>query len=174
MSFSVEKSVEILESTPTVLDTMLRGLSDDWTTTNEGGDTWSPYDVVGHLVHGEKNDWIVRVEVILSDGPDKALKPLDRFAQFEASKGKSLTQLLDEFKLARKESLERLRAKNLTEADLSRKGVHPAFGDVTLSQLLATWVAHDLDHISQISRVMAKQYKSDVGPWIEYLKILKS
>jgi len=172
MSFSIEKSIEILERTPEVLETMLGNVSAEWTENNEGGETWSVFDVLGHLVHGEKTDWLPRMEIILSDAPDKTFKPFDRFAQFEESKGKTLAQLLDEFKELRKKNIGVLRDKNLSGRTLEEKGVHPAFGEVTLSQLLATWTVHDLDHIAQISRVMAKQYKEEVGPWIEYLRIL--
>ena len=172
MSFTVEKSIEILERTPEVLETMLQNVSADWTENNEGGETWSVFDVLGHLVHGEKTDWIARMEIILSDAPDKNFAPFDRFAQFEDSKGKTLRELLKEFKGLRKKNVDVLRSKKLTTENLEQKGVHPAFGEVTLRQLLATWTVHDLDHISQISRVMAKQYKEDVGPWTQYLKIL--
>ena len=173
MAFSLKRSVEILERTPDVLYTMVYGISDDWTQHNEGGETWSVFDVVGHLIHGEKPDWVTRAEIILSENPDKKFAPFDRLAQFEESKGKTLAQLLEEFKLLRKKNIERLLSKNLTEKDFDKTGIHPSFGEVKLSQLLSTWVAHDLDHISQVARVMAKQYREDVGPWIEYLKILK-
>ena len=173
MAFSLKRSVEILERTPDVLYTMVYGISDDWTQHNEGGETWSVFDVVGHLIHGEKADWVTRAEIILSENPDKKFAPFDRLAQFEESKGKTLAQLLEEFKLLRKKNIERLLSKNLTEKDFDKTGIHPSFGEVKLSQLLSTWVAHDLDHISQVARVMAKQYREDVGPWIEYLKILK-
>ncbi|CCH55753.1 hypothetical protein BN8_05038 [Fibrisoma limi BUZ 3] len=174
MTFSLDRSIELLERTPNVFKIMLLGLSADWTATNEGGDTWSPYDVLGHLIHGERTDWIPRAEVILAENADKTFTPFDRFAQFEESMGKSLAQLLDEFAAVRSQNLDRLRAFNLTDQDLDKKGVHPALGEVTLSQLLATWVVHDLNHIAQISRVMAYQYKNEVGPWIEYLRILNS
>ena len=174
MSFTVEKSIEILERTPEVLETMLQNVSADWTENNEGGETWSVFDVLGHLVHGEKTDWIARMEIILSDAPDKKFAPFDRFAQFEESRGKTLCELLEEFKGLRKKNVDVLRSKKLTIENLEQKGVHPAFGEVTLKQLLATWTVHDLDHISQISRVMAKQYKEAVGPWTQYLKILNS
>ena len=173
MAFSLKRSVEILERTPDVLYTMVYGISDYWTQHNEGGETWSVFDVVGHLIHGEKADWVTRAEIILSENPDKKFAPFDRLAQFEESKGKTLAQLLEEFKLLRKKNIERLLSKNLTEKHFDKTGIHPSFGEVKLSQLLSTWVAHDLDHISQIARVMAKQYKEEVGPWIEYLKILK-
>lgn len=153
---------------------MLGNVSADWTSNNEGGDTWTVYDIVGHLIQGEKTDWIARMEIILSDNPDKTFEPFDRFAQFEESKGKSLTQLLDEFKNLRQKNMEHVRSKKLTAKDLEATGIHPAFGAVTLSQLLSTWTVHDLNHIAQISRVMAKQYKAEVGPWVEYLRILQS
>lgn len=174
MLFTLTQSTEILERTPGVLEAMLQGISGAWTTANEGGDTWSAYDIVGHLIHGEKTDWIPRAAIILSERADKTFEPFDRFAQFEASWGKSLSQLLEEFRALREKNLALLRSKNLTGADLEKRGVHPTFGEVTLSQLLATWVAHDLNHIAQIARVMAKRYQADVGPWIAFLRILQS
>jgi hypothetical protein len=175
MNFTLEKSLEILERTPDVLITMLRGISVEWTSANEGGETWSVFDILGHLIHGEKTDWIPRTEIILSENNrDKKFEPFDRFAQFENSKGKTLNQLLKEFKKFRKRNIEYLISKNITDKDLEEKGIHPALGEVTLSQLLSTWVVHDLNHITQISRVIAKQYKTEVGPWIEYLKILQT
>ncbi|MEI9912078.1 MAG: DinB family protein [Bacteroidota bacterium] len=169
----MRKSIEILERTPGVLTALLQNISDDWTSRNEGGETWSVYDIIGHLIHGERTDWIPRADIILSKKPNRNFEPFDRLAQLEESKGKSLTQLLDEFGLLRKKNIEYLRSKKLTGKNLEEKGIHPAFGEVTLSQLLSTWVVHDLNHIAQISRVMAKQYKAEVGPWIEYLKILQ-
>ncbi|MBL0745639.1 DinB family protein [Chryseolinea lacunae] len=174
MQFTIQKSVEILERTPQLLEIMLGGLSEEWIENNEGPETWSPYDVVGHLIHGEKTDWIPRMEIILSSKADKSFEPFDRFAQFDEGAPKTLTQLLNEFKALRKQNLNRLRAQNITQNDLLQEGRHPAFGPVTLSQLLATWVAHDLNHIGQISRVMAKQYEQEVGPWKAYLGILKA
>jgi hypothetical protein len=173
MQFDLNRSLEILERTPLILESMLGWLSEDWVMNNEGADTWSPFDVVGHLIHGETTDWITRMDIILSGAADRTFKPFDRFAQFRESEGKTMQQLLDEFKRARKHNTELLRSKNLTEADLQLTGIHPSFGQVTLQNLLATWVVHDLDHIMQIARVMAKQYRSEVGPWVEYLKILK-
>ena len=173
MNFTLEKSMDILERTPDVLNTMLQNVSPEWTSNNEGGQTWSVYDIIGHLIHGERTDWIPRVEIILSEKHDKKFEPFERLAQFEGSKGKTLAQLLDEFKTLRKKNIECLCLKKLTEKNLEEKGTHPTFGEVTLSQLLSTWVVHDLNHISQISRVMAKQYKAEVGPWIEYLRILQ-
>jgi len=174
LPFNLSQAIEVLERTPLLLDTMLRNLSDGWTIHNEGEETWSPYDVMGHLIHGESTDWIARMDIILSDGPNKIFAKFDRFAQFEESKGKTLTQLLDEFRTVRQKNIAYLKSKKLTEADLNKTGVHPAFGEVTLKQLLSTWTVHDLNHIAQISRVMAKQYATEVGPWIEYLRILKS
>lgn len=174
MNFDLEKSMQILERTPAVLHTMLQDISDDWTSPNEGGDSWSVYDIVGHLIHGEKTDWISRAEIILSENGNKEFKPFDRFAQFENSKGKSLSQLLNEFELLREFNVQHLRSKNIIPGLLESKGIHPDFGEVSLSQLLSTWVVHDLNHIAQISRVMAKQYKEAVGPWVKYLGILKS
>lgn len=173
MEFSLSKSIEILERTPDVLSHLLQNLHPDWTSKNEGDDTWSAYDVIGHLIHGDKTDWLARAEIILSNQKEKRFEPFDRFAQFEGSKGKTLTQLLNEFKTIRTANVERLRKLKITDDDLKATGIHPSFGEVTLAQLLATWVVHDLDHISQISRVMAKQYKEEVGPWIAFLKILR-
>ncbi len=169
----MHQSIEILERTPIVLQNLLEGLSPEWTSNNEGGETWSAYDVIGHLIHGDKTDWLTRAELILSYNVEKKFQPFDRFAQFENSKGKTLKQLLDEFKEIRDANIIRLRSLKITEQDLEKTGVHPTFGVVTLSQLLSTWIVHDLNHISQIARVMAKQYKIEVGPWIEFLKILK-
>lgn len=174
MEFSLNKSLEILERTPIVLSYLLDGISPDWTSNNEGGDTWSVYDVIGHLVHGEKTDWIARLKKVLAESGDKKFTPFDRFAQFQSSKGKTLHQLLQEFTDLRKENMKTLRSLNITEKDMGKTGIHPTFGEVALSQLLSTWTVHDLDHLSQISRVMAKQYKEQVGPWVEFLKILKA
>ena len=173
MNFTIEKSIEILQRTPNVLNAMLQNISADWTSNNEGIETWSVYDIIGHLIQGEKTDWIPRIEIILSQKPDRTFEPFDRFAQFKESKGKSLTQLLDEFKILRKKNIDNLLSKKITNKNLEEKGIHPALGEVTLSQLISTWVLHDLNHIAQISRVMAKQYKAEVGPWTEYLRILQ-
>ena len=173
MNFTIEKTLEILERTPSALISLLQGVSAGWTANNEGGETWSVYDVVGHLIHGEKTDWLPRAEIILSAAADKTFPPFDRFAQLEAGEQKSLAQLLEEFAALRKANTEHLRALKITENDLSKTGLHPAFGEVTLEQLLSTWAVHDLDHISQIARVMAAQYKAEVGPWKEYLRIVR-
>jgi hypothetical protein len=172
MQFDLPKSIEILSRTPSVLEALLNGISKEWILNNEGPETWSPFDVVGHLIHGEKTDWIPRMELILSHKSNKTFEPFDRFAQFEQSKGKSLAQLLHEFKDRRLKNIAILQSKNITSADLLKTGNHPAFGAVTLEQLLSTWVAHDLGHVAQISRVMAKQYKEAVGPWRQFLPVL--
>ncbi len=174
MEFSLSKSIEILERTPDILAAMLQNISTDWTSNNEGGETWSVYDVVGHLIEGEKTDWIPRMDIVLSGKADKTFEPFDRFAQFGENKGLPLAALLEEFKKLRHQNLIYLRSKNLTESQCEQTGIHPAFGEVSLSQLLATWTVHDLNHIAQISRVMAKQYKEAVGPWMEYLRVLQS
>lgn len=172
MKCCVNKAVEILEQTSKTLNSFLKNLSDEWIYCNEGDNTWSAFDIVGHLIHGEKTDWMTRIHLILDASEDNTFKPFDRFAQFEASKGKTLNQLLNEFETLRIQNLKKLKALNLTQDQLSLKGTHPELGKVTLSQLLATWVTHDLGHIAQISRVMAKQYKTEVGPWINYISIL--
>lgn len=172
MTFNLYRSIEILERTPAVLRTLLYDLHQDWITNNEGPDTFSPYDVIGHLIHGEKTDWRTRVTMILEHGESKTFIPYDRFAQFEESKGKSLQQLLDEFEKLRAENLSWLRSLNPGEIDFDKKGIHPSLGQVTLRQLLSTWVVHDLTHIAQVSRVMAKQYKEEMGPWVEYFRIM--
>ncbi len=172
MDFDLKKTMEILERTPAVLENLLRGLSDEWIRNNEGENTWSPYDIVGHLIHGEKTDWIPRMEIILSGGSDKTFTPFDRFAQFEESRGKQIPQLLDEFRMLREKSLNILSSKSIGPDDLAKKGIHPVFGEVTLEQLLATWTAHDLGHLAQIARVMARQYTQAVGPWKAFLPIL--
>ena len=173
MEFSIENSVPILRNTPSVLRAITKDLPGDWLYSNEGGDTWSVYDIVGHLLHGELTDWIARLEKVLSAN-DKEFIPFDRFAQFTESKDKSLAQLLDEFEEARNRNVTILLMKNIGPELHNEEGIHPAFGKVKLSQLLATWTAHDLGHIGQIARVMAKQYKGAVGPWVEYLRILQS
>lgn len=171
-NFSLSRSVEILERTPDVLTALLKNISSDWTAVNEGGETWSAYDIVGHLIHGEKTDWIPRAKIILSEKTERTFEPFDRFAQFEESNGKSMTMLLNEFKELRQQNIVYLKSVEVTEKELNLTGTHPVFGEVTLTQLLSTWVVHDLNHLAQISRVMAKQYKEDVGPWVAYLKIL--
>ncbi|MGQ0738348.1 MAG: DinB family protein [Bacteroidota bacterium] len=172
MKFDLSSSYEILERTPAVLKTLLKDLSEGWIMNNEGPETFSPYDVIGHLIHGEKTDWATRAKIILEIGLSKPFTPWDRFAQYEESKGKNLQQLLDEFEAVRKENMTWFKSLNLTEADLDRKGMHPKLGEVTLRNLLSTWVVHDLTHIAQITRVMAKQYKEEMGPWPAFFRIL--
>jgi hypothetical protein len=164
-------AVAVLERTPAVLRALLDNLPDVWVNATEGPGTWSPYDVVGHLIHGERTDWLVRTRTILS-GNQTAFEPFDRTAQFRDSEGRTLTDLLATFAELRRVNLEALERLQLSEPDLERTGRHPEFGDVTLSELLATWVAHDLDHLSQVARTMAKVYAEAVGPWSAYLSIL--
>ena len=171
-AFSIDEAVALLAHTPPTLDAMLRGLPDTWLAANEGDKTWSPFDVVGHLIHGERTDWIPRARIILEHGEARAFDKFDRFAQFAASKDRPLSDLLDEFASLRRQNLEDLNAMKLTAGDLDRRGRHPELGVVTLRQLLSTWVAHDLDHIAQISRVLARQYADEVGPWRADLRII--
>lgn len=170
--FAIEEAVAILARTPATLDALLRGLPDGWIAAHEGGETWSPFDVIGHLIHGERTDWMPRARMILEQGESRPFDKFDRFAQFSASAGRTLVSLLDEFATLRRDSLRELAALRLTEADLDRRGRHPELGGVTLRQLLATWTAHDLDHVVQISRVLARQYADEVGPWRAYLRII--
>ncbi len=173
MEFNFNDAIDVLNRTPKILREMLRGISLEMQKNNEGGETWSPYDVIGHLIHGEKTDWITRTKIILENGQEKPFNSFDRFAQFEESKGKSLEELLDLFENLRKENLQILTSMSLTKEDLAKTGKHPDLGIVTLEQLLSTWVAHDLDHIVQISRTMAKQYRDLVGPWRAYLSVMR-
>jgi hypothetical protein len=168
----MDEAVAMLSRTPFTLNALLRDLPDDWIRAHEGGDTWSPFDVIGHLIHGERTDWLQRTRIILQHGDTRAFDKFDRFAQFAESEGRTLAALLDEFATLRQTNLQELDALHLTDADLDRRGRHPALGVVTLRQLLATWVAHDLDHVVQISRVLAGQYSEEVGPWRAYLRII--
>ena len=172
MEHSLSHTIALLGRTPAALNALLRDLPDSWTYQNEGEKTWSAFEVVGHLIHGERTDWMPRARMILRFGETKAFEPFDRLAQQRESQGKSLAQLLDEFAGARAESLGELRALNLRHEDLERRGRHPALGVVTLSELLATWAAHDMTHVHQISRIMANQYREAVGPWVKYLGVL--
>lgn len=174
MKYNVTQAIEILERSPKIIEALAKDLPSQWSEANEGPDTWSVYDVLGHLIHGETTDWITRMEIILVQGEDRNFPPFQRFAMFEESKGKTLNQLVEEFAAVRRNNIEILRAKNLSEAQLDLKGIHPKFGEVTLRQLLSTWVAHDMGHIAQMCRVIAKQYKEEAGPWVEYLRILQS
>ncbi len=165
MQFSLQTALPILERTPSVLNELLCGVGDAWTTPNEGAGTWSPFDVVGHLIHGERTDWIPRARIILGHGEARPFDPFDRTAQFEESRGKSMKTLLDEFAELREKNLMALHDMNMQTVDLERMGVHPELGPVSLAHLLAVWVVHDLGHIAQISRVMAKQYANEIGAW---------
>lgn len=169
---NLTEAIALLSRTPAALDAQLRGLPDRWVRSNEGKETWSAFDIVGHLASGERNDWMPRVKRILESGEARAFDPFDRFAQFKDSQGKSLEQLLDEFARLRGENLAALQSLNLQPQDLTRRGKHPSLGVVTLSQLLATWAAHDLTHMHQLSRLMAYQYREEVGPWGVYLGVL--
>ena len=172
MPYVLDDAIQLLRRTPDALAAMLSGLPDRWTRTTEGPGTWSPFDVLGHLIHGEKTDWVPRAQSILEHGESKVFVPFDRFAQFEDSRGKSLGQLLDEYAALRAKNLKIIESLHLTDDELERTGLHPEFGRVTLAQLIATWVVHDLGHIVQIARTMARQYDADVGPWKRYLRVL--
>ena len=172
MDFDLTTGVQILERTPGTLRAMLAGLAQEWTDATEGPDTWSPYVIVGHLIHGERTDWIPRAQLILAQGAERRFAPYDRLAQFRESQGRPLMDLLDEFGRLRAGNVRALVEWRLTGAHLELEGEHPEFGRVTLRQLLATWVAHDLGHIAQAARVMAKQYRGAVGPWRAYLPVM--
>jgi len=172
MEFDLTDGIAVLERTPHALRAMLAGLPPAWTDADEGPETWSPYVIVGHLIHGERTDWMTRARLILAQSPERRFAPYDRFAQFRESEGRSLADLLDEFARLRAENLAELAGWNLTGAQLALQGEHPEFGAVTLRQLLATWVAHDLGHVAQTARVMAKQYREAIGPWRAYLPVM--
>lgn len=173
-NFSITGAVEVLTRTPEVLRSLLFGLSDEWIGfPTDSRDRWEPYDVVGHLIHGEHTDWIPRARIILSHGDDRTFVPFDRFAQFEKSKGKSVAMLINDFEQLRTSNLDTLSSWNLTEEQLSLEGIHPELGSVTLRQLLSTWVVHDLNHIKQIVTIMARRYEDEVGVWKQYLSILQ-
>jgi hypothetical protein len=170
--FVLTDAIAILARTPSTLDALLRGLPESWTGADEGEDTWSPFDVMGHLIHGEQVDWIPRAKIILAHGDTRAFDKFDRFAQFAASAGRTLPDLLDDFARLRETNLRELGSLELTDPDLDRVGRHPELGKVTLRQLLSTWVTHDLDHVVQIARVLARQYSDEVGPWRAYLRVI--
>jgi hypothetical protein len=172
LQYNVTDAIVLLKRTPALLDVWLRDLPADWVRSAEGPGTFSPFDVLGHLIHGEKTDWVARTRIILEYGTDRAFDPYDRFAQEIESAGKSINQLLDEFTVLRTNNLEWLGAFPISETDLAKKGMHPGLGEVTLRNLLSTWVVHDLTHIAQIGRVMAKQYIEEMGPWPQYFRIL--
>ena len=172
MRFQLDDAIAILSRTPAALDAMLRGLPEAWLHANEGPETWSPFDVVGHLVAGERTDWVTRLRLILEHGDQHPFEPFNRVAMFEESKGKSIAELLETFATLRAQNLETVRALQLEPADYARPGMHPSLGGVTLEQLLATWVTHDMTHLAQISRVIAKQFTDEVGPWRQYIGVL--
>ena len=173
MSLKLEDTFALLSRTPKGLDALLRDLPESWTMRNEGEGTWTAFDVVGHLVHGELTDWVPRVQRVLEFGESKEFNKFDRTAQERESRGKSMGQLLDEFAKLRAENVEKVRAMNLKPEDMKRTGLHSVFGRVTLGNLLATWAAHDMTHLHQVSRIMAHQYREAVGPWIQYLGVLQ-
>ncbi len=173
MKHNLQDTISLLTCTPAALDALLRDLPETWTMRTEGENTWSAFDVVGHLIHGERTDWMPRTRMVLKFGEAQTFEPFDRWAQARESEGKSLGQLLDEFARLRAENLRELRALNLRQEDLERRGRHPSQGVVTLSELLATWAAHDLTHLHQISRIMAHQYREAVGPWCAYLGVMQ-
>lgn len=172
MGFDLDEGISVLERTPATFRALLAGLPEPWTIANEGPDTFSAFDNLGHLIHGERADWIARARIILAQGADRTFEKYDRFAQVHESAGKSLATLLDEFDTLRAANLAVLRGWRLTDRELALEGTHPAFGTVTLGQLLAAWVVHDLGHLAQTARVMAKRYRTDIGPWTAYLPIV--
>ena len=172
MKFSIDNSIEILSATPFVLEALLSQLSSEWINNNEGENTWSPIEIVIHLINGEKTNWVPRMNIILSDIQDKAFDAFVRMEENETTNKKNITNLLNEFKEIRFKNIAVLKSKHLNSGLLKKTGIHPAFGQVILSQLIATWTLHDLNHLSQISRVLAKQYKDEVGPWKQFLPIL--
>ena len=170
MQFQLDQGIEVLSRTPGVLRAMLSGLSQPWIVNNYGEKTFSPFDVVGHLLHGERFDYIARIQRILSEGDRVPLEKFDRYAMYEESKGKSIDDLLTEFAALRAANLDRVRTLRLEE-HLNDKGLHPVLGPVTMKNLLACWVAHDLNHIHQIAKCMAIQYREEVGPWAKFLGV---
>jgi hypothetical protein len=170
--FKLDDTIAVLSSTPAALDALLRNLPETWIHRREGGDSWTAFEVVGHLIHGERTDWMPRARMILQYGDGRAFEKFDRGGHNQEIQGKSIGQLLDEFARARSENLAALRGLNLQTSDFARRGKHPELGEVTMSQLLATWAAHDLTHIHQISRIMAYQYRDTVGPWSAYLGVM--
>lgn len=169
----LQLSIALLERTPAALDALLRGLPDFWTLANEGADSWSAYDVVGHLIHTERTDWMPRAKIVLEFGEARPFDPVNRLAQLEESRGKSLPILLDEFARLRSDNLAELRALSLQPSDFERRGLHPSLGPATLAQLFAAWTVHDLTHLHQISRILAHQYRDSVGPWDRFLGVLQ-
>jgi DinB superfamily len=172
MDFQISQAIEILSQTPSTINSLLGNLSDDWIYAKIDADSWNAFDIIGHYIHGEETDWVIRAEIILAQGENLTFEPFDRFAQFELSKGKSMSELLETFSELRNKNIEILKSWNLTDDQLKLKGIHPELGEVTLEQLLATWAVHDLTHIRHIVIVLAKQYTENVGVWKQYLSIL--
>ena len=172
MTFDLERSIEVLAATPSAVRALLGNLSDDWTASSGDRDNWQPYDIIGHYIYAEEADWIPRARVILAQADDRTFPPFDRYGQFNRSDQESLGERIEEFARIRTENIETLRSWELVDAELDLKGVHPEFGEVTLRELIATWVVHDLTHLRQIATVMAKRYDEAVGPWKAYLSIL--
>ena len=173
MENTLPQTIALLSRTPAALNSLLRDLPDAWTRRNEGEKTWTPSEVVGHLIHGEHADWMPRVKMILRAGESQTFERFDRLGHLREMEGKSLVHLLDEFARLRAENLAELRQLNIQPAQFELRGRHPALGVVTLSQLLSTWAVHDLTHLHQISRIMAHQYRDAVGPWRAYLGVLQ-
>jgi hypothetical protein len=173
MEFKLAESIRILERTPSILESLLSAFPKEWIITNEGPGTWNPFEVVGHLIEGEKHDWIPRMQIILSDRADKRFIPFDRYAHLHLYSQRTLNDLIREFDKLRTQNLLILKSTPIDDNTLNRKGVHPEFGEVTLRQLLATWVTHDLAHLTQITRVMAKHYREEIGPWAAYFNVFK-
>jgi hypothetical protein len=173
MEHDLELTIALIARTPAALNALLRDLPEPWTHANEGEQTWSAYDVVGHLIHGEKTDWIPRAQRILQHGETRPFDKFDRTAQERESKGRPLAQLLDEFAALRAENIQRLRGMKLKPEDFERRGMHPALGTVTLGQLIAGWPVHDLTHLHQLSRILAHQYREAIGPWTAYMGVMR-
>jgi hypothetical protein len=171
--FDLEQAFELLSKTPAILNEWLGNLPVGWSRYKSDEESWSAFDIVGHLIYGEKTDWIPRAQIILQREGIKEFEPFDRFAQYEESKGKTLEKLLEEFSLLREKNLGILRGLDIQPDDYELQGKHPELGIVNSRQLISTWVVHDLDHIAQIAQEMAKRYKEEVGPWVEYLGILQ-
>jgi hypothetical protein len=172
MEFEMAQAVDVLRRTPGALDVLLRGVDEAWSRATEGADTFSPFDVVGHLIDGEETDWLPRARIILAGGPDPVFAPYDRFRHRARNAGRSLPSLLDEFAALRAAGLAELDGWRLGDAQLGLPGRHPGLGPVTLRQLLSAWVVHDLGHVAQVTRVMAKQYREAIGPWAPYLPVV--
>ncbi|WP_045113191.1 DinB family protein [Microscilla marina] len=173
MNFHLDKSIELLARTPQAYKELFTGLQYDWAHINEGANTWNAFDIVGHLIHGEQTDWVPRGRIILGNQADKTFVPFDRFAQEQLSVGKTMDELLEEFDQLRQANLQELKSWNLSPTDLAKTGIHPDLGTVTLQELLATWTIHDMAHLNQISRALVKHYAQDVGPWHQYIRLLK-